>query len=505
MTTVWTGTRTQTLTLTLTFSSIRRRPYLNQRSHIRWKEWVANLQSIAANPMNVVAANSKFELEYIKFHTGLNATYLPSWCGGAQTWPVILGPPSRHEILLGPYRDNLDSPDNLGLAWAHPILQSLDRERADYIVKNVKMVPEFERLGYLYPHYETSDLVNHPCVVLLPYQISVISFFEFYRMNIPLFVPSKKLLISWHMEHNTLWERSYGHPAHLMPAEETAMPDPYSDRLEDLEYWIGLSDWYQYEHVIQFDSWTHMLDLYFSTDLSAIRFKMAEVNRRESDQLVHAWRAVLAKVKRHATPRRLMPKQFSHALSSLYQVPPLGPDPPLTIATKPNMPHDTLKAAEMGQDCPVFRDENLRCMCNEFVDFGSNPACMQERTVAGEHWWTTWCIPNQLWFPPKGKETQHLVKVPSPKPFRRQEQRRSWPLVIWVVLFGLAVVGMRFACVLCHVRRVWWRIRQALGVFGDNKIFGDKTTAEVLTSIEDLRRETREPRQSHVESQRLEC
>eukprot|EP00658_Telonema_sp_P-2_P002065 TRINITY_DN10785_c0_g4_i1.p1 TRINITY_DN10785_c0_g4~~TRINITY_DN10785_c0_g4_i1.p1 ORF type:complete len:720 (+),score=74.54 TRINITY_DN10785_c0_g4_i1:1-2160(+) len=452
-----------------------RKPYLNQRSHVRWKEWVANLQSIAANPMNVVAANSKFEVMYIKYHTGLDAIYLPSWCGGEATWPVILRPASRPEILLAPYRDNLDFPGNDNeKAWAHPILQSLSRAREDYLIANSKQVPEFVRLGHHYPHYETSDLVNHPCMVFLPYQVSVISFFEFYRMNIPIFVPSKKLLVSWHMEHNTLWERVYGHPAHEVP-DETGMGDPYSDRLEDLEFWIGLSDYYQYDHVIQFDSWAHLLDLYFATDLTAVRVKMGAVNTKQRHELVGAWRKVLAKVQRHASPRRLMPKQFSHALTSLYQVPPLGPDPPLTIATRPNMGSGTPSATKMGRDCPVIRDDNVRCMCDEFVDFWSNPPCMQERTAAGERWWTSWCIPNQLWFPPNGTETHDVLQVPSisyPPPVdpfdfiaKTMPLQASTPnspastrWILVAVLFGLAVTVVGMSYVLCHVRhaRRWF-------------------------------------------------
>jgi hypothetical protein len=43
----------------------------------------------------------------------------------------------------------------------------------------------------LYPkHFEYSKLSTFFAIVLLPYQVSFMSFFEFYRMNIPIFVPT---------------------------------------------------------------------------------------------------------------------------------------------------------------------------------------------------------------------------------------------------------------------------------------------------------------------------
>jgi hypothetical protein len=61
----------------------------------------------------------------------------------------------------------------------------------------------------LYPrHYEYAALARHPAAVLLPYQVSVMSFFEYYRMGLPMFVPSPQLLAEWHMKYRVLNERS---------------------------------------------------------------------------------------------------------------------------------------------------------------------------------------------------------------------------------------------------------------------------------------------------------
>jgi hypothetical protein len=102
-----------------------RQPYYDtQRSPQRWSEWIDNLQRImrCADPSpvtasalkasqrsrNVLAANSLYEVMYIKYFTGLDAYYLPSWCGDA-SGAVVSYAPTRRAVLLGPTRDNLDA------------------------------------------------------------------------------------------------------------------------------------------------------------------------------------------------------------------------------------------------------------------------------------------------------------------------------------------------------------------------------------------------------------
>lgn len=48
--------------------------------------------------------------------------------------------------------------------------------------------------------YKYEDLTQYTAVMVIPYQCSIMSVFEFYRMGIPLIVPSLDLLTRWHME-----------------------------------------------------------------------------------------------------------------------------------------------------------------------------------------------------------------------------------------------------------------------------------------------------------------
>ena len=44
-----------------------------------WQLWNKNLQTIAADSKNVVAANNMYDANYIYYFTGIRAKLLPSW------------------------------------------------------------------------------------------------------------------------------------------------------------------------------------------------------------------------------------------------------------------------------------------------------------------------------------------------------------------------------------------------------------------------------------------
>ena len=114
----------------------------------------------------VIAANNLYDVHYIRYHTGLDAEYIPSWCGSGEE-------EARHEryspvpgkaVLVGPYRDNLEG------GWDHPILRGL-RAAVD-ADGGARLKQGVHRMRDLYQTYEWADIVQHPAVVLLPYQVN---------------------------------------------------------------------------------------------------------------------------------------------------------------------------------------------------------------------------------------------------------------------------------------------------------------------------------------------
>ncbi len=69
----------------------------------------------------------------------------------------------------------------------------------NFIIADLKASVTVDHLRELYKdHYEYAQIVRHPGIIYVPYQVSVMSLFEQYRMNILLFFPTLDLLTEWH-------------------------------------------------------------------------------------------------------------------------------------------------------------------------------------------------------------------------------------------------------------------------------------------------------------------
>jgi hypothetical protein len=126
----------------------------------------------------------------------LRIPVLPNYCG----YPDGRYHATRPEILIGPSRLTVN--EQTFFAPLRAMITS--KSRFQKIVQ----------IRQLYPHFKYTDIASHPALIMCPYQVSVMSFFEFYRMNIPMFFPDHKLLSKWHHELGMLnertWDRVYG-------------------------------------------------------------------------------------------------------------------------------------------------------------------------------------------------------------------------------------------------------------------------------------------------------
>ena len=150
----------------------------------RWTQWNKNLIQIAANPMNVVGANNKYDLEYIRYFTGIESLQLlPSFCG----YLTDKYSPTRPGFLLAPIHQG---------DFSNQFMAEFGKS-----CRKVNCTVELAHLRDKYPVYKYSDLTAHQAIVYVPYQVSVMSLFEQYRMNIPLIFPSIDLLAKWQQQH----------------------------------------------------------------------------------------------------------------------------------------------------------------------------------------------------------------------------------------------------------------------------------------------------------------
>eukprot|EP01038_Epipyxis_sp_PR26KG_P011928 gene11928-15963_t len=273
-----------------------------------WTRWNENLIKIASKPYNIIAANNLYDLEYMKYFTPLNnIILLPNFCNYVNTRYN----PTKKSFLIGPSRGINEI-----------IYKQLVNELTQFNNNHNNEV-FLHKIHDIYPsHYEYSDLASHFGMILLPYQVSVMSFFEYYRMEIPLFVPSPELLTNWHINYQVLNERSwaavFNNPSSKSilsrhaNSTSTMQFDPNNEfSVEAVLEWIKLSDFYQWPHITQFNSFNQLFQhlemlinnkqsknmLKTNNILYDISNKMHDYNIKEEINIRNKWNQILDIIK----------------------------------------------------------------------------------------------------------------------------------------------------------------------------------------------------------------
>ncbi|CAH1799032.1 unnamed protein product [Owenia fusiformis] len=260
---------------------------MGRHSKERWEAWNVNLKRISDQPQNTIGANNQYDLEYVRYFTGITPTLLPSFCGYVEDKYN----PTRPGFLLSPIHK---------AGFQNIFLGGFNKAKEE-LHSNVSLTP----LRELYGHYKYSDLASHQGIVHVPYQVSVMSLFEQYRMNIPLFYPSLDLLASWQLTDNVLNERTWSSVFGSIPDKSVIpgvldnVPDPNNDKnLEAIKYWLKFSDFYQWPHIVYFDSYKNLIEKLKSTDLRKVSDGMRKYNEKVKTDLTDRWQSILQKTRK---------------------------------------------------------------------------------------------------------------------------------------------------------------------------------------------------------------
>lgn len=162
-------------------------------------------------------------------------------------------------------------------------------------------------MNQVYPgRYEYQDLANHPAMIHMPYQVSVMSFFEQYRMNLPLFYPSLDFLVDLQLNYAVLSERTWARIHGRGAIEKSDIPkhisykgqyDPNNERdRTSMRYWLALSDFYIKPHIQYYDSWDDLIQKLLTVDLRAVSEKMKQHNVEFEKNLKEQWRNIFRRL-----------------------------------------------------------------------------------------------------------------------------------------------------------------------------------------------------------------
>jgi hypothetical protein len=250
---------------------------INDRSFVETLKDEVNKRNI------IVASMSHYDTEYIKHYTEIMPIELYPTC--LYLPRNIEYNPLREEILIGPV--------NAGIVYP---FESIDH--MNIISKSMGFDLVFKKIHDIYPKYNFKDLLNHRAIVLFPYSVFSISMIELYELNIPMFVPSKQLLLLTNLIKDCCLYPYYSSESEMkymdIPNKESVHKySPNSYNIEDRSYWLEYSYFYQKKNIIV---WEDPLDLFnklITTNLHEVSNKMKEETAEYQKLQLQNWKSML--------------------------------------------------------------------------------------------------------------------------------------------------------------------------------------------------------------------
>lgn len=224
------------------------------RDAARWAWLDESLRAGVEGGTLTLVANNRADADYLANYTGLRPPAIPSACAYV---PRYTG--TKPAVVVASKRDTL----------ARSVAAEL---RHDAIAL---------RAG-LGKRYTWEELYDHRALVVVPYNVSVMSIFEHYTACAPVYVPTPEFLKELMAEHPTevLSDLSFGQ---VVGAAVAPRPDVDVD-LNDVrdpqvvDWFLERADFYDPQwmpHVRLFESWAHLDHLLGTDDHAAISARMA--------------------------------------------------------------------------------------------------------------------------------------------------------------------------------------------------------------------------------------
>jgi len=257
---------------------------------VSWRRLNSNLRAIAAKQQNVIAANNRYDQEYIKHFTGIrDVKLIPSMC----SYVAVKYRAERKGILIGPSKLSPGGKEILyGDSGLFPFLSTLQDSDLNFFP-----------IREIYPTYTYEDIARHEAILLIPYQVSIMSLFEYYAMHVPIIAPSVELLVEWQIEYQLLNELSWNCARHNCGARSAIEPHQNSPHLgtdpndifnsTSLHHWLQFADFYQWPGIIYFDSWDDLISKLHDADLKNVSNTMKAHRAKQLADTENVWRSVL--------------------------------------------------------------------------------------------------------------------------------------------------------------------------------------------------------------------
>ena len=238
-------------------------PYCNNAKY--WYELNDFLINGHHSGLVKLISNSVYDAKYFESFTGIYPRYIQSYC-------------DYTKYTYCPTKSDFLSSSRLGLPFDNIVPISL--------------------LG----RYRWSDIGQYRGVVVIPYNASQMSIFEFYAANMPLFCPSYEFLLELMKRHpdqvmpELSWNRILNLPSASVIRIKTGDDPNNYQNVYNMHNWSRFSDIYVLPHITYFSSYDELEYKLKNTNLATISELMRKHNIERKTKILSDWKDVLSSI-----------------------------------------------------------------------------------------------------------------------------------------------------------------------------------------------------------------
>lgn len=216
----------------------------------RAKWLIDGLKRLYNNKQLIPVANNLFDKKYCEEYTGFEWLYISSLC-------------DYMKVFYKPTNDKF-------ITWT----------RGNVNLNHSNIDTRFS----IHNTYERDDIIKYKGIIHIPYNISIMSAFEQYFMNIPLLVPTVDCLQNWVKSGKNVLSEIY-FPSRCFKIKKD---------------WLKLSDWYVDENMpftIKYDSEEDLYKKMDTVNFLEVSEKMKEFNILRKENIYLQWKNIISGLK----------------------------------------------------------------------------------------------------------------------------------------------------------------------------------------------------------------
>ena len=243
-----------------------------QSDPIKWDEFNEYLRNGIDSGMIIPVANSEYDKKYFEFFVKRECMLIPSICEYTNS-------------VWNPIKDTFLYSSRLQINFNSDIVTNKDSLNG----------------------YKWEEIAQYKGIIIIPYNCSTMSIFEYYTSGIPLFCPSEAFMMELYTNNSDrvlnelTWNKTFGkEPGSSIECDRSSDPNRY-DNVSIMSKWISYSDFYNKEwmpHIVYFDSLNDLVDKMRTTDLMDIHSKMMDFNKTRKQDIYHLWKSTIEKIEK---------------------------------------------------------------------------------------------------------------------------------------------------------------------------------------------------------------